>query len=128
MRRSRSSSNRRVFTLCGGLTAVGLGLGAVVASVVWDHLPLEVGAYFFAVLCCVGGFGALWWHQIASEEAVDEAAPRTIRYVYMPPKPEPRWSTVYTPRSHPLEDGLTTRMWADLVDHTGNTGEIVRPR
>jgi len=34
--------------------------------------------------------------------------------------PTPRDSSVYQPRSHPLEDGLTLRMWNDLRDDTGD--------
>jgi hypothetical protein len=34
--------------------------------------------------------------------------------------PQPPKGTVYCPRSHPLEDGLTMRMWAELRDDPGD--------
>lgn len=98
------SGVRRVFILCGGLLAVVAGIGAIAMGHIWGSVPIEVAVYGWAFVAIVALLGVVWWHQETQDEIVDETAPRTVQYVYLPPQRKVIHSSVYYPKWRSRDD------------------------
>lgn len=112
---------RTLIVLVVGLALACAGVGATVAGMVWGLLAAEWGGAAVFVIIIAGSLGTMWWLDDYRSAKVDDAAPRTIQYVYVRdpvPPPSRQFSTVYVPRS-PIEDTRSVEMWVALHDETG---------